>query len=57
MQNQKVMVDPSAGWRYGFPRAYDPAVDGSMPDWLVRCGYPLEHLDFALSYLRVWGVE
>lgn len=37
------LVDPSEGWRYGFPRLYDPATDGNMAEWLIRCGYP-EHL-------------
>jgi hypothetical protein len=33
-------VDPPRGWRYGFPRLYDPATDGDMTEWMVRCGYP-----------------
>jgi hypothetical protein len=33
-------VDPAEGWRYGFPRLYDPAKDGDMTSWLVENGYP-----------------
>ncbi|MBM4013023.1 MAG: hypothetical protein FJ286_16940 [Planctomycetes bacterium] len=36
-------VDPPQGWRYGFPRLYDPAKDGDMTAWLIAHGYP-EHL-------------
>jgi len=33
-------VDPPEGWRWGFPRLYDPQADGDMTEWMVRCGYP-----------------
>lgn len=33
-------VDPPAGHRYGFPRLYDPARDGSLTDWMISHGYP-----------------
>jgi hypothetical protein len=33
-------VDPPSGWRYGFPRLYDPAKDGDMTQWMIRHGYP-----------------
>lgn len=33
-------VDPPSGWRYGFPKLYDPAKDGPMREWLVKSGYP-----------------
>jgi hypothetical protein len=36
-------VDPPGGWRYGFPRLYDPAADGDMTAWMIANGYP-EHL-------------
>lgn len=34
------MVDPPQGWRYGFPRRYDPASDGDMQAWMISKGYP-----------------
>jgi hypothetical protein len=33
-------VDPPSGWRYGFPRLYDPAKDGDMVEWMIANGYP-----------------
>ena len=36
-------VDPPEGWRWGFPRLYDPAKDGDMRAWMIATGYP-EHL-------------
>ena len=33
-------VDPPSGWRYGFPRLYDPATDGDMVEWMIANGYP-----------------
>ena len=34
------LVDPPSGWRYGFPRLYDPATDGDVTEWLIAHGYP-----------------
>ena len=36
-------VDPPSGYRYGFPRLYDPAKDGDVTQWMVANGYP-QHL-------------
>lgn len=36
----KLMVDPPYGWKYGFPKLYEPMKDGSLHEWLVREGYP-----------------
>ena len=33
-------VDPPEGWRYGFPKVYDPAKDGDMTEWMISQGYP-----------------
>lgn len=33
-------VDPPEGWRWGFPKLYDPATDGDMRAWMIRSGYP-----------------
>ncbi len=57
MQNQKVVVDPPSGWRYGFPKVYNPEQDGMMKDWLVKNGYPIKDVEFALNHLRVWNAE
>jgi hypothetical protein len=33
-------VDPPSGWRYGFPKLYDPLADGNMTEWMIANGYP-----------------
>ena len=42
-------VDPPEGWRWGFPRLYDPAADGDMRAWMVRQGYPQRLADQGLA--------
>ena len=42
-------VDPPSGWRYGFPRLYDPAADGDMTAWMIRQGYPERLADQGLA--------
>jgi calcineurin-like phosphoesterase family protein len=37
---QPYWVDPPSGWRYGFPKLYDPAKDGNVTEWMIRSGYP-----------------
>jgi len=37
---QPYWVDPPSGYRYGFPRLYDPVKDGPVTEWLIRQGYP-----------------
>lgn len=46
------LVDPPSGWKYGFPRLYDPANDGPMRAWLVKNGYPksLADKDFSCTF-------
>lgn len=42
-------VDPPSGWRYGFPKLYDPAKDGPMREWMVANGYPKALADKGLN--------
>jgi hypothetical protein len=42
-------VDPPEGWRWGFPKLYDPAKDGDMRAWMVRHGYPQRLADQGLA--------
>jgi hypothetical protein len=42
-------VDPPEGWRWGFPKLYDPAKDGDMRAWMVRHGYPQRMADQGLA--------
>ena len=50
------MIDPPAGWRYGFPRAYNAEQDGDMRDFLLAAGYPERDVDFALEHIRAWEI-
>jgi hypothetical protein len=42
-------VDPPEGWRWGFPKLYDPATDGDMRAWMVANGYPQRMADQGLA--------
>lgn len=44
-------IDPAEGWRWGFPRIYDEAIETlSVTDWLRSFGVP----DFNMEYCRSW---
>jgi len=36
----KYWVDPSEGWKYGFPKVYDDEKDGNILEFLEKHGYP-----------------
>lgn len=41
----KIWVDPPSGWRWGFPKVYDPNKDGDPVEWIVAQGYPQSEVD------------
>lgn len=49
------LVDPPTGWRYGFPRVYNPRPGETFRVWLIRMGYPYKDLELAEKYSRVIG--
>lgn len=49
-----MIVDPPGGWRFGFPRVYDPLPTEDFKSWLIRNGYPREQADFAVNWSRMW---
>ena len=52
------MYDPPAGWRYGFPREYNPLPGESCAETLKRDGYPQEEIDWGgAEHVRFWEVE
>jgi len=53
----KLWIDPPEGWRYGFPRIWDAEQYPDLEKWLVRMGYPADHVDFAMKYCRQWEVD
>lgn len=48
------MMDPPAGWKYGFPKVYKPLEDETLMQWLIREGYPPQEAEWAIKYLRTW---
>jgi hypothetical protein len=48
------MYDPPSGWKYGFPKPYNPLPNESIEDTLVRDGYPKHMLELA-RWTRFWG--
>lgn len=53
---QAMMIDPPAGWMYGFPKVYDAKPGETLQEWLVREGYPRQEVEFAIMHLRSWEV-
>lgn len=50
----KTMIDPPSGWRYGFPREFNPQWGETLEQWLVKVGYPEDMVEFAVKYSRMW---
>ena len=55
----RIWIDPPQGWRWGFPKVYDPNKDGNPVKWLVAQGYPQAEVDAlgANFHWRQWEVE
>jgi hypothetical protein len=53
----KLWIDPPSGWRYGFPKIWDPVAEPDIKVWLIANGYPEHEVDFALQYYRQWLVD
>ena len=52
------MVDPPAGWKYGFPKAIPDEIE-DVTSWLVEQGYPQEEIDKCgiNFYCRFWETD
>ena len=52
----KVYIDPPSGWQYGFPKVFDPVIDGDVHQWMVKEGYPQSEIDRLGKsfYFRSW---
>ena len=53
----KLWIDPPSGWRYGFPKIWDPNTEPDLKVWLIESGYPESEVDFGLNYYRQWLVD
>ena len=54
--NKRLWVDPSEGWRWGFPKIWEPEKDGNVSAWLIRNGYPEAELK-RLDAVRYWDAK
>lgn len=52
-----VIYDPPTGWRYGFPKVYNPLPDETLEQTLIRDGYPEKDAEFASKHCRFWTRE
>ena len=39
-ESPRLVVDPSEGWRYGFPKVWDKVQHPNLTQWLIDNGYP-----------------
>jgi len=39
------LIDPPDGWRYGFPKPFNPTPGQHIDDWLLENGYPQSEID------------
>lgn len=47
----KYWIDPDSGWRWGFPKVWDPEEESNLKAWLLKEGHP--DPDSVLS-IRSW---
>ena len=59
-ESKKIWIDPPGGWKYGFPRIYDPKKDNpDVVEWIVDQGYPRKVMESYKKYFnyRCWLAE
>lgn len=47
-------IDPPSGWKYGFPKVWDPRKEPDMRKWLLENNYKGTHIDEEWFYVRMW---
>lgn len=50
-----LLVDPPAGWKYGFPCEMPEDMD--LESLLKKKGYPEKDIEFAKKHTRMWLEE
>jgi hypothetical protein len=50
-----LIYDPPGGWKFGFPRPYEPLEGEPLAETLVRDGYPAEEAEFGAKHTRFIG--
>ena len=51
--------DPPSGWRYGFPKGYNPEewLKFDIEEELRKAGYPEKDIPLAKKWSRYWAYE
>lgn len=53
-----MIYDPPSGWRYGFPKTYQPLSGETLTQTLLRDGYPQKEIDRgAAGHVRFLGTK
>lgn len=50
VKNERVMIDPPSGWKYGFPKEWT----GNTKRMLKSANYPSVDIDWASQHCRFW---
>lgn len=50
-----IYYDPPEGYKYGFPKEYNPLPEEELIDTLIRDGYPEEMAKFGAEYTWFMG--
>lgn len=59
-ENTRVWVDPPSGWKYGFPKVYDPVTDNpNVVEWIIDSGYPRKLMESFKDHFhyRTWEAK
>lgn len=50
--------DPPSGWKYGFPKPFNPEPGSSIEETLLKDGYPQKEIDKGgAERVRFWDHE
>ena len=53
-----LIIDPPAGWMYGFPKPFDIMKEQDLVEWLLANGYPQDLIDKGMAkYCRYWTAD
>ncbi|UYE95905.1 hypothetical protein KNLIENLN_00093 [Sinorhizobium phage NV1.1.1] len=56
--NARTVYDPPGGWRYGFPKPYEPKDGETIEQTLLRDGYPQREIEQGMARrCRFWRVD
>lgn len=50
----RTIYDPPSGWKYGFPKPYEPLENESLVETLIRDGYPRKDAEEFHKHCRFW---